>query len=235
MQAHRMRVDLDGVPKNIRSSISANSAIVVLAKAKNPDPRMCKPGGVTKVEINSTVHQPAVITVKKTVTCLNMRTVHRLNGDTYFTTWPRVRVLLFIVFLFEGEEETTGVGGEFFFLGMEAPEKMDGQTYRRVIGSKHRRAPVGVVGEQTRPLVRRFPAVVGPPIAVIVVWLVSPEGRHFHHFLQLYTYRPLEWMKMVACSELEMGQSPEMRFSEVSMVLGKKEERKYPQSSFQFG
>jgi len=96
-----MRVDLDGVPKNIRSSISANSAIVVLAKAKNPDPRMCKPGGVTKVEINSTVHQPAVIKVKKTVTCLNMRTVHRLNGDTY-SPHGLVLEFTFIVFLFFG-------------------------------------------------------------------------------------------------------------------------------------
>jgi len=47
---------------------------------------MWNPGGVIKVEINNMIHQTAVMRVRMTVMCLNMRTVQRLYGDTYLSS-----------------------------------------------------------------------------------------------------------------------------------------------------
>jgi len=57
----------DGVEKNKRPIRRRPRVNVVYEKSKNPDPRECIPGGLTKIETKSKAHQRKVIIVKRTV------------------------------------------------------------------------------------------------------------------------------------------------------------------------
>jgi len=58
---------LDGVAKNSRTTKRRPRVKVVYEKSKNPDPRECMPGGLTKMETSSRTHQRKVIIAKNVV------------------------------------------------------------------------------------------------------------------------------------------------------------------------
>ena len=75
---------LDGVEKNRRTMSRTPRVRVVYEKSKKPEPRLCIPGGLTKIETSRSVHHRKVATVKMTVKYLKARTVQRLYGDTLY-------------------------------------------------------------------------------------------------------------------------------------------------------
>jgi hypothetical protein len=80
---------LDGAAKNRRTVRRYPAVRVVYEKSKNPDPRECMPGGLTKIETRSSAHQRKVMMRKNTVKYLRNRTLQRLYGDTclQLATW----------------------------------------------------------------------------------------------------------------------------------------------------
>jgi hypothetical protein len=58
---------LDGVEKNRRTIRSRPSVKVVNEKSKKPEPRVCIPGGLMKIETKSRTHQRKLMMAKSTV------------------------------------------------------------------------------------------------------------------------------------------------------------------------
>lgn len=83
MQAHSIRVDLDGVPKKRRLKTNRHKAMVALPRAKKGDPLVCSPGGVAKADTSSSPHQMKLTRAMRSVTYRIIRTVQRLKGDTW--------------------------------------------------------------------------------------------------------------------------------------------------------
>jgi len=73
---------LEGVAKNKRIMRRSPRVSVEYEKSKNPDPRECIPGGLTKIDTSCNTHQKNVINVKSAVKKRNVRTLQRLYGDT---------------------------------------------------------------------------------------------------------------------------------------------------------
>jgi hypothetical protein len=73
---------LEGAEKNRRTVARYPAVRVVYERSKNPDPRECMPGGLTKIATSSSTHQRKVIMRKNTVKYLRNRTLQRLYGDT---------------------------------------------------------------------------------------------------------------------------------------------------------
>jgi hypothetical protein len=80
---HVICAALDGVAKNKRTISSKPRVSVEYEKSKNPDPRVCIPGGLTKMDTSCNTHQRKVIKVKNAVKKRRIRTLQRLYGDTY--------------------------------------------------------------------------------------------------------------------------------------------------------
>lgn len=67
MTKARIRTDLLGTPKKIRTKPRFAIVKVVNPKAKKPLPRECNPGGVAKAETSRRTHQTNVMAVKTSV------------------------------------------------------------------------------------------------------------------------------------------------------------------------
>jgi len=72
----------DGAEKNNKATRRLPAVKVTKAKSKKPDPRVCIPGGETKIETRSNVHQTKLRKKKRNVKYLRNRTVQRLYGET---------------------------------------------------------------------------------------------------------------------------------------------------------
>src|SRR5690606_5583976 len=85
MHAQSILVDLEGVLNESRSDTSRHSAMLALLSAKNPEPLVCRPGGVAKTETSRRIHQARVTKAMRTVALRITRTVQRLYGETCFS------------------------------------------------------------------------------------------------------------------------------------------------------
>lgn len=73
---------VDGMAKNINAISKFDIVRVVNEKSKKPDPRLLIPGGLTKIDMSSRIHQRSDINNTVRVSPLRARTLHRLYGDT---------------------------------------------------------------------------------------------------------------------------------------------------------
>ncbi|QSS56794.1 hypothetical protein I7I53_05102 [Histoplasma capsulatum var. duboisii H88] len=77
-----MVMGFDGTEKNIRAISRLPMVKVAKEKSRKPGPRLFIPGGLTKVDASSTIHQIRVIIRKRMLRLRRARTLQRLYGDT---------------------------------------------------------------------------------------------------------------------------------------------------------
>jgi hypothetical protein len=78
IQMPQMVMGLDGTAKNSNPRTRYPVARVVYENAKNPDPRECIIGGLTKIDTNRKVHQMKLRPSAKREMARKARTLHRL-------------------------------------------------------------------------------------------------------------------------------------------------------------